>query len=158
MYDTRDLCSEHRRSQGGRAPPPIEMTPMIEMWQKSLLFLQFQFLVASSRTTVHVYTGAYLGGGHWAMAPLWVARIAKLPSKVSKIEAWPPFVSWASGFWLENWVSSGEKRDGPWVKTFFFFFFWRWPNFGRKKPLNFGFWPKNHSEFWRRPFFFFEIT
>ena len=44
------------------------------------------------------------------------------------------------------------------VKTFFFFF-WRSPNFGRKKPLNFGFRPKNHSEFWRRPFFFFlEIT
>ena len=36
-----------------------------------------------------------------------------------------------------------------------FFFFWRPPNFGRKKPLNFGFRPKNHSEFWRRPFFFF---
>ena len=35
------------------------------------------------------------------------------------------------------------------------FFFWRSPNFGRKKPLNFGFSPKNHSEFWRRPFFFF---
>ena len=38
---------------------------------------------------------------------------------------------------------------------FFFFFFWRSPEFGRKKPLNFGFRPKNHSEFWRRPFFFF---
>ena len=38
---------------------------------------------------------------------------------------------------------------------FFFFFFWRPPNFGRKKPLNFGFRPKNHSEFWRRAFFFF---
>ena len=37
------------------------------------------------------HTGAYLGGGHWAMAsPLWVARIAKLHRKVSKIEAWPP--------------------------------------------------------------------
>ena len=40
----------------------------------------------------------------------------------------------------------GEKK---------FFFFWRSPNFGRKKRLNFGFRPKNHSEFWRRPFFFF---
>ena len=38
---------------------------------------------------------------------------------------------------------------------FFFFFFWRSPNFGRKKRLNFGFRPKKHSEFWRRPFFFF---
>ena len=33
-------------------------------------------------------------------------------------------------------------------------FFLRSPNFGRKKPLNFGFRPKNLSEFWRRPFFF----
>ena len=51
------------------------------------------------------------------------------------------------------------------VKTFFFFFgdhlilggknLWRSPKFGRKKPLNFGFRPQNHSEFWRRPFFFF---
>ena len=38
---------------------------------------------------------------------------------------------------------------------FFFFLFWRSPNFGRKKPLNFGFRPKNHSELWRRPCFFF---
>ena len=75
--------------------------------------------------------------------------------KWAKLRHGPPFVSWASGFWLEIWVSSGEKRDGPWVKTFFFYFFWRSPNFGRKKPLNFGFRPKNHSEFWRRPFFFF---
>ena len=37
---------------------------------------------------------------------------------------------------------------------FFFFFFWRSPDFGRKKRLNFGLRPKNHSEFWRRPFFF----
>ena len=29
-------------------------------------------------------------GGHWAIAPLWVARIAKLHRKVSKIEACPP--------------------------------------------------------------------
>ena len=36
-----------------------------------------------------------------------------------------------------------------------FFIFWRSPNFGRKKRLNFGFRPKNHSEFWRRPFFLF---
>ena len=38
---------------------------------------------------------------------------------------------------------------------FVFFLFWRSSNFWRKKPLNFGFRPKNHSEFWRRPFFFF---
>ena len=47
--------------QGARAPlhwhslwarPPIEMLPMIKMSQKRLLFFQFQFLLASSRTTV----------------------------------------------------------------------------------------------------------
>ena len=48
------------------------------------------------------------------------------------------------------------EKKSPWIlaKIFFFFFFWRSPNFGRKKRFNFGFRPKNHSEFWRRPFFF----
>ena len=48
----------HKRSQGegGQgARPPIEMLPMIKMSQKRLLFLQFEFLSASSRTTVHAY-------------------------------------------------------------------------------------------------------
>ena len=34
-------------------------------------------------------------------------------------------------------------------------FFWRTPDFGRKKPLNFGLRPKNHSQFQWRPFYFF---
>ena len=34
------------------APPPIEMLPMTTMSQKRLLFLPFQFLFASLRTTV----------------------------------------------------------------------------------------------------------
>ena len=46
---------KHRRSQGeaqGARPfPPIEIPPMT----KILLFLQFQFLLASSRATVHAY-------------------------------------------------------------------------------------------------------
>ena len=75
----------------------------------------------------------------------------------------PPFVSWASGFRLEIWVSSGEKRDGPRVTTFFFFFFFffgdylilgrknLWvSDFGRKITLNFG-----EDLFF---FFFLEIT
>ena len=49
----------HKRSQeggGGQgARLPIEMLPMIKMSQKRLLFLQFEFLSASSRTTVHAY-------------------------------------------------------------------------------------------------------
>ena len=36
--------------------------------------------------------------------------------------------------------------SGNWIRKKFF---------GRKKRLNFGFRPKIHSEFWRRPFFFF---
>ena len=36
----------------GTRPPLIEMPPMIKMSQKRLLFLQFQFLSASLRTTV----------------------------------------------------------------------------------------------------------
>ena len=58
--------------------------------------------------------GAYLGGaiGPWPL--LWVAKIAKLHRKVSKIEACPPFARWATGFELEItwfWI---------WGKTFFF--------------------------------------
>ena len=32
-----------------RAPPPIEISPMTKMWQKSLLFLQFQYLFSIFR-------------------------------------------------------------------------------------------------------------
>ena len=42
----------HRHSQWAQSPSPIEMLPMIKMSQKRLLFFQFQFLLASSRTTV----------------------------------------------------------------------------------------------------------
>ena len=58
---------------------------------------------------------------------------------------------------LQNWT---KYQSQFWRRPFFFFFFffWRSLNFGRKKPLNFGFRPKNHSEFWRRPFFFFFWT
>ena len=45
------MASKHRRNQGGGRPPPIEMLPMIKMSQKRLLFLQFHFLLGSSRTT-----------------------------------------------------------------------------------------------------------
>ena len=42
---------EHRLSQAGL--PPIEISPMTKMWQKSLLFLQFQFFLS-----FFVYTGS----------------------------------------------------------------------------------------------------
>ena len=57
---------------------------------------------------------------------------------------------------LRNWTKNQSRyRCRPFF-FLFFFFFWRSPDFfGRKKPLNFGFRPKNHSQFWWRPFFFF---
>ena len=73
----------------------------------NLIFSSFKFgkkyQVFRIRVQADKNTGAYLGGGAWAMAPpLWVAIIAKLHRKVSKIETWPPpFASWASGFGLE---------------------------------------------------------
>ena len=36
----------HRRSQGSGVPALIKMLSMTKMWQKNLLFLQFQFLLA----------------------------------------------------------------------------------------------------------------
>ena len=36
------------------------------------------------------HKGVFRGGAIGPWPPLWVARIAKLHSKVSKIEAWPP--------------------------------------------------------------------
>ena len=70
------------------------------------------------------------------MAPLWVARIAKLHRKVSKIEACPPFASWASGFGLEItwfWAKTGMKFEWrPFFCCFFVFFFCSSSDFGRK--------------------------
>ena len=40
---------ERRLSQAGLPPPPIEISSMTKMWQKSLLFLQFQFLFSVFR-------------------------------------------------------------------------------------------------------------
>ena len=67
------------------------------------------------------------------MAPLWVARIAKLYTKVSKIEAWPhPFASWASGFGLEI---NGQKMGRNLSEDLFFC---SSPDFGRKMGRNLG--------------------
>ena len=45
-----------------------------------------------------------------------------------------------------NVTNPAEKSVSILVKTFFFF--WRPPDFGRKKRLNFRFRPKNQSQFW----------
>ena len=50
----RRLCIGVARG-GGRPPPPIETLPMIKTSQKRLLFLQFQYVIASLRTTVQEY-------------------------------------------------------------------------------------------------------
>ena len=93
-------------------------------------------------------SGAYLGGGPLCHGPpLWVARIAKLHRKVSKIEAWPPLcklgirfdhakamfgafpVGFAPlvGFIFALHLILGENSDYIWVKTFFFLLFtWFW--------------------------------
>ena len=53
------------------------------------------------------------------------------------------------------WISDfGRKSLSISVNTFFFVF-WRPPDFGRKKRLNFRFRPENHSQFRWRPFFLF---
>ena len=51
------LSQNHWRSQGvveGTRAPSIKMPPM-EKFVKKALFLHFQFLLASLRTTVHAY-------------------------------------------------------------------------------------------------------
>ena len=68
--------------------------------------------------------GAYLGGGH-CPPPFGSLGLQNCIVKWAKLRHGPPLCKLGirlSGFWLEIWVSSGEKRDGPWVKTFFFFF------------------------------------
>ena len=56
-----------------------------------------------------------------------------------------------SGNWIRKKIFKGLPNRKEWCVLHNF----KQPNFGRKKRLNFGFRPKNHSEFWRRPFFFF---
>ena len=75
--------------------------------------------------------GAYLGGAIGPWPPLWVARIAKLHRKVSKIEACPPppFASWASGLSSKSpniWVKDeiiGRKMGRNVSEDLFFFCF-----------------------------------
>ena len=45
-----------RGKEQGPGPSPIEMLLMKKMSRKRLLLLQFQFLLASSRTTVYAYS------------------------------------------------------------------------------------------------------
>ena len=82
-----------------------------------------------------VGTGAYLGGALGHGPPIWVARIAKLRRKVSKIEAWPPpFGNWASGFGLETPDFGRKIRRN--LSEDLFFFLCSSPDFGRKMGRN----------------------
>ena len=45
-------CPAHRRSQGSRPPPPIEMSPMTKMRQKNSCFFSFSFFWHFLLTTV----------------------------------------------------------------------------------------------------------
>ena len=54
------LSQNHRRSQGGGPGCPVPLnrnaTNDTNLTKKKVLFLHFQFLLASLRTTVHAYT------------------------------------------------------------------------------------------------------
>ena len=59
-------------------------------------------------------SGAYLGGGALGHGPLWVARIAKLHRKLSKIKAWPPLPPLCKlgiRLWARNHLILGKKWD-----------------------------------------------
>ena len=80
--------------------------------------------------------GAYLrGGGIGPWPPLWVARIAKLHRKVSKIEAWPPPPLQVGHQALGSKSSDIGRKMGRNLSEDFFFifiFFCSSPDFGRK--------------------------
>ena len=70
------------------------------------------FALGCVNSVVGACAGAYLGRGPLGHGPpLWVARIAKLHRKVSKIEAWPPLCKLGIRLWARNHLISGEKWD-----------------------------------------------
>ena len=79
------------------------------------------------------------------------------PAKNQSQFWWRPFFFFF--FFFGDHLNLGEKN--VWISDFgrkislnfgedLFFFFWRPPEYGRKKRLNFRFRPKNHSQFWWR--------
>ena len=127
---------------------------------RTLSTFEFVFCLDTWSATSSVARG---GGGGGSSPPHWLVKYAKLhvfcafeADFLWEMENSPPHSKRAPPQTFEH---AKLEEKSPWIlaKTFFF---WRSPDFGRKKRLNFGFRPKNHSEFWRRPFFFFflEIT
>ena len=87
-------------------------------------------------------SGGFRGGGCIPPTSLKVTILAEKSASVSNNSA--PFRDASPPTPI-----SAEKSLSILVKTFFFFF-WRPPEHGRKKRLNFRLRPKNHSQFWWR--------
>ena len=98
--------------------------------------------------SISLISGGFRGGDGGDASPptsLKVTILAEKSASVSNNSA--PFRD-ASPPTDLNVTNPAEKSLSILVKTFFFLFFWRPPDFGRKKRLNFRFRPKNHTQFW----------
>ena len=96
---------------------------------------------------VATVSGGFRGGDGGDASPptsLKVTIMAEKSASVSNNSA--PFRDASPPHRLKR-NESGKKSVSILVKTFFFFF-WRPPEFGQKKRLNFRFRPKNQSQFW----------
>ena len=102
-------------------------------------------------------SGGFRGGDGGDASPPTSLKVTILAEKSASIwnnsapvrDASPP-----TNLNLTNPAEKSKNHSQFWWRPFFFLF-WRPPNFGRKKRLNFRFRPKNHTQFWWRPLFFF---
>ena len=92
------------------------------------------------------YSGGFRGGDGGDASPPTSLKVMILAEKSASIlNNSAPFRD-ASPPTDLNVTNPAAKSVSILVKTFFFF--WRPPDIGRKKRLNFRFRPKNHSQFW----------
>ena len=113
----------------------------------AILSLWYLECLNTTNSLVRPMVRAYLERGHWA---IWVARIAKLHRKVSKIEACPPPPLQVGHQALGSKSPDfGRKWDEIWVKTFFFLLFtwFRAKNGTKFECDNFKFWSMFLSNF-----------
>ena len=102
---------------------------------------------------LYTYTVADLGGGWGDAFPPTSLKVTISAEKSASIwnnsapfgDASPPHQSQPNDFGRKTTLNFGEDL----------FFFWRPPDFGRKKSSNLRFRPKIQSQNRRRPFFFF---
>ena len=105
-------------------------------------------LEPTKRKILYQKAVADLGGGWGGCIPPTSLKVTILAEKSALIlNNSAPFRA-ASPPTDLNVTNPAEKSVSILVKTIFFFFFWRPPDFGRKKRLNFRFRPKNQSQFW----------